>query len=261
MNQEEQVRKELEDEIFNGVTPESDDPPEDGIQDEQPVDDPWESVPSVIKDEIDGLRGKLSSYEQMEYRLKQAESRLGGVLNELHTAKEAAKQVKDSPSQKQIDDAAGNQASWDALKEDFSEWAEAIEYKIAKANEDVLSKIPVITPAEDKSESLRFELLSAIVSLKHPDWEEVNKEDDFNKWREDNKKFDSWKPSQIIEMMDEYKDFKAGLKSPREILESRKQRLGAAEIVKGKPIKSVKSEEDMSYEELRQLVANEVFSQ
>ena len=256
MTDEELARKELEDEIFNGIMPETaDDEAEETVQE----DDPWENVPGVIKEELEGLRGKLSNFEQIEYRLKQAESRLGGVLNELHAAKEAANQVSDAPSAKQIKDAAGNQESWDALKEDFSEWAEAIEYKIATANADILSKIPKYEAPDN--DALRIEFIGGIVSTKHENWEQIRDEPEFNQWREANNRPDSWNPIHIIKMLDDYQEYKAGLRSPKEILASRKQRLDSAEIVKGKPIRTIKSEDDMSIEEIRQLEAERIWAQ
>jgi hypothetical protein len=238
-------------------------------EDEASEPDPWEGLPKVVKDEIEGLRAKVSTIEQMDYRLKQAESRVGGLTNELHAAKKAAKEVADAPSQRQISEAATNNAKWDELKDDFPEWAEATEARLNAQREDILKQIPNVDSLMEKVKEssastlgeLKQEIYKIIIATKHPKWEQDVETPEFLDWWEKNGRRDSENPVDTIAILNDYAAFRESQRSPKEIMEERNNRLKVAQTTttRQRTIPS-KSEEDMTEAELRASIAAKVWA-
>jgi hypothetical protein len=231
--------------------------------------DPWAGIPPAIRDEIMGLRSKVESNAGLEVRLKQAESRIGGVLNELHAAKEAAKSVANAPSKEQIAEAAASQDHWDSLKEDFPDWTRATESRLAAERAEILKHVP---SAESIRQELReqnalemaeakAEMAGNIVAFKHPDWIATRDSPDFRQWNETHSrgKRDSNSPHEVIAILDEYAAHKATRKSTRDIAAERNDRLQGSQVPAGRRSTQQKSEADMSKAELRASVASEVW--
>lgn len=241
----------------------------DPNKEEQVIDDPWSSVPEVLKSEFEGLKSKLSQFENIEYRLKQAESRVGSVVNELSAAKKAAEATKNAPSAKQIEAAQYNSADWDELKADFPEWADATENRLAAQRSEILSQMPDIgtfksqlqEEYDGKLGDIRNEMLGSVVSLKHKDWQSTVAQEDFTKWFNETGQSDSWNPTDIINTLDNWAEYKKAQKSPDDIIAERKARLEQSQTQKSSaaPTRREKSEEDMTADELRQLIAREIW--
>ncbi len=231
---------------------------------EPEVVDPWSGLPDVVKQEIEGLRSKVSVLDQIEYRLKQAESRVGGLTNELHAAKEASKQVSEAPTAKQIAESSGTQEAWDALKDDFPEWAEATNFRLAAQRAEIVELIPDVEKlleqagqVSDKAiVDLKEELNETLVEIRHPDWLETINTEAFNKWWSGQGKKDAYNARGTIKILDEYVEYRASLPSAKDTLKERKQRLGNAELNHNKTrVAPAKSEDDMTTEELRASIA------
>ena len=232
------------------------------------IADPWAGIPTALKDEVVGMRAKVADVDAINFRLKQTESRLGGVLNELHAAKEAAKAVANAPTKAQIDQASTSQGKWNALKEDFPDWTEAMDEKLAADRAEILSKLPDIEAlrsemqaanAKDR-EVLEVKMGSAIVSLSHPKWQEMTNTPDYIEWHKQTGQRDSLDPLEVIAIFDEFKAFKSKQKSTQEIVADRKKRLELAQTTSGHKLAPIKSEADMSASELRASVARQVWS-
>ena len=152
----------------------------DEVPAEEPVD-PWAGIPAALRDEVMGLRSKVGEYDALSFRLKQTEARLGGITNELHAAKEAAKIVENAPTKEQIEQAATSQAAWDSLKEDFSEWTIAIEGKLTTERAEILKQVPNVEDLKQEMqtangaelEKLKIEFGTTVVALKHPDFKTI----------------------------------------------------------------------------------------
>ena len=70
------------------------------------VVDPWEGVNPALKGMFDSMSQTVQALQGADLRLKQAESRIGAITNELHAAKKAAEQVRVAPTAEQMAAAA-----------------------------------------------------------------------------------------------------------------------------------------------------------
>jgi hypothetical protein len=228
----------------------------------------WAQIDPAIQAEMDGLKAKISSVDAMEERLKQAERRLGGVLNELHAAKESAKQTNDAPSNEQMQQAAENQKAWDELKEDFPEWAAGIDNRIAATSAEIKKNIPDVTAMRQeiteefnaKYEDLLLRMSNNnVIASRHANWLNDVNSDEFQLWRQENNVPDTNDPATAISILDSYYEHKQSKPSVKDIKAEREQRLKSAETIPGRKMELPKSEADMTYEELRAHIAKETF--
>ena len=229
--------------------------------------DPWAGIPPALREEVEGLRAKLGSLDEMSYRLKQTESRLGGVLNDLHAAKEAAKTVVKAPTVEQMEQAASNKAAWDTLNEDFPEWNKATEHRLAAERAEIMSRIPDVesirkemqAASGEELERMKLDFGKTIVSFKHPKWTETIATEEFMKWQAETGAKDSFDPLEVIATMDAFYDHQSKQKSSGAIIAERKKRLEESQTTSGHRLPPAKSETDMSPSELRASIAKEVF--
>jgi hypothetical protein len=231
--------------------------------------DPWAGVPVALREEFEGMKAKVQGLEKIDFRLKQTESRLGSVQNELHAAKEAAKAVTNAPSKEQIAEAAASQGDWDALKEDFPEWTKATEGRLAAERAEILKQLPDVkaireeiqTAAAVELETFKEEMAGDLVEIKHPKWREIQKSPDFLQWHKANGERNSFKPSEVIQIFDDYEAHLATRKSPKEIAEERRQRLEQSQTTEGRRLPPTKSEADMTPSEIRAAAARQVWGE
>lgn len=229
--------------------------------------DPWSGIPAALREEVEGLRAKIGAMEAMDYRLKQTESRLGGVLNDLHAAKEAAKSVSNAPTQEQIAQASTNSDEWEALKEDFPDWTNAMDHKLAAERAEIMKQLPNVEAmrkelqdanAADR-QALEVKFGTNLVLFKHPDFLKTKETPEFKEWHAANGSKDSFDPLDVIATMDEFSAFKAKQKSPSVIAAERAKRLEQAQQIPGHKLPPTKSEADMSDSEIRASVAKQVW--
>ena len=229
--------------------------------------DPWANVNPVIKAELEALRSRVSTSDAMEERLKQAERRLGSVQNELHAAKEAAKTASEAPSKEQILEATENQKAWDELKDDFPEWAQGIESRIAATSAEIRKELPNVSAIREEISNefnqrytdLESRLTGGIIASRHPNWQEDVNSDEFQSWRQENNVADTLDPAVAIAHLNAYHEYKSSKPSVKDIKAEREQRLKTAENVTGRKLNAPKSEADMSEEELRAHIAASVW--
>ena len=174
------------------------------------------------------------------------------MLNELHASKEAAKATANAPTKEQIEKAAADSRDWAALKEDFPEWTQATENKLAAERAEILRQMPDVSSIRGESET--------IVSVKHPKWIETINSPDFVQWHAQSGKKDSENPIEVISILDEFTEFKKNQKAPRDIADERKKRLEASQTTPGQKIAPAKSEADMSESEIRASMAKQIWA-
>lgn len=101
----------------------------------EPAPDPWAGVPEVVKTQLESVSSKLAIVDRLPDRLRNIEGHIGGLTSQLKTALETAKAVEktggDAPTQAQIDAAAGSSEKWKRIKDDYPEWADAMEERLA----------------------------------------------------------------------------------------------------------------------------------
>lgn len=222
--------------------------------------DPWAGIPSALREEVEALQAKVSNFDQMDARLKQAERRVGAMTTELHAAKDAAKAVANAPTKEQIVDASASEAEWAELKEAFPEWTSATEKRIASANAETLKRIPdaevIKRQVAEQVETIAATMAGNLISLRHPDWKTIRDSKEFMDWQGDRNSDD---PIEVIGIFDEYKAYKASLKTPKQIEAERDERLAASVTPRGRNLRPPKAESDMTEAEIRARVAAEVW--
>jgi hypothetical protein len=257
----EKVRSEAEAEIFGGaepaLEPEETAPAEKNPETEKPKDDPWAGVAPALREQMEGMNQRMASLDEITARLKTAEGRVSALQSEL--AKKATQDVKKTPgaapSAAQVD-AAATDAEWEELKEDFPEWANALEKRIAATNENVRSLI------SKEQARMTEEVEKRIVSIKHPGYQKTIQDPDFKTWfqaqpAEFQKLANSMKADDAITVLDGYAAARG--KGPSRIQDRKKRLQEAATIPKGSQQAPIKSEADMSEAELRKKIASEIW--
>ena len=240
---------------------------------EEEEEDPWAGVSPALREQFESMSKRLEDAATLAERLKQAESRIGGITNELHNAKQAAKEAEKAPTQKEIDAAAEDEESWNELKEEFPVWADAIDHRLAAESakfKDLQEKIESLKmeypteEADKKLERMREELR---VEIRHPGWEKTVRSKEYGEWftkqpADIQEKANSIQSSDAIEVLDAYVKHKTKSgKTPAQIEEGRKKRLTNSELPSSSSRRvAKKSYDDMSDEEYRNKIADEVWS-
>lgn len=278
---EEEVRAEEAKAVWEGVEPEH--PPVEDVEEEEDTEetaeeeqeeapaDPWADVPEAVKNTLQGINSKLQGLDRMDMRLKQAESRLGSMANEFYNAKKAADKVDDAPTKKEMAAAAENQESWDALKEDFPEWADALEAGIKTKTADMDKTITELRGQiqqlshqpnnEPEIQELKRQIAIMPLATKHPDWEQVKDSAPFQAWlaaQPQNIQHDALAnpdPMAAAKVLDLFKKNKP----KSDVSKNRKARLEQSQEVRGKAPPKSAAEADMTEAEYRKRLKKELW--
>ena len=293
--QEKTAREEITKELWGDGKPavqdEPEENPEEGLQDadekgtaEEP--DPWAGINPAPRQEFESLKAKATEFDTVSERLKQAERRIGSITNELSQAKkaseEATKAKEDAPTKEQIDAAAKSKEEWEQLKEDYPEWADAIDKRLTAQREEIKKELGITGTlkqeiealkgagaSDEKIQEIKVEFSKQLVSLAHPKWETKVKSKEFTDWigtqADDVKtKCTSWNASDAIEVLDMFDGRENGgrkQKTADEIARGRRERLLRAETPSaGRVRRPSKQEDDMSDEEYRRKLARDLWT-
>ena len=246
------------------------------VEDDAVTDDPWEGVNPKLKDAFVSMTEQVKELGTSNHRVKQLESRVGAITNELHAAKAAAVTEKVAPTEEQMAAATQSDEKWERLKGDFPEWADAIDGRlnaIKGGSEDVVALKAEIESiktglAGKASEGVTNRLIAeAVTSYAHPKWKNTIQSADYAAW------LAIQKPEFITlaETSTDFSDaisvlsaFEASKKKPQrtasEIAAARSDRLRASGLPEGGKSDAPKSESDMSEQELRTKIGREIFS-
>ena len=241
--------------------------------------DPWAGVDPTLRKAFDEMSAKMKDLDEVGYRLKQTESRIGALQNQLHEAKKVAEEIKVAPTKEEIEKAVTDETSWSELKEEFPEWATAIDARLAKASssfkteQDKIKDSQATTTKQIEDKIVKLQELTetfekSLLEFKHPDWEKTISTPEYQGWilkqPEETKKLTTSKfAKDAVKVLNEFAKITEtqNNKSPAEIAAERKQRLKQAVSVDGKKTKPAKSEADMDEEELRKKLALEVWAE
>ncbi len=278
--EEAQMRSELFKEVFEGEAPvQAAEPVEDIYSRPEPKPDalakedeitPVQEADNAFQKTLDDINTRLTMLDTLENRLKQTERRLGSVQNEVFNAKKVAETVKEAPTEAEMATAAKTDKAWNDLKEDFPEWAVAIEAKIAasqikmpdvgnlRENLDNVSKTMITGPALERR----------LVSMMHPKWEQTILSAEYKNWLAtqpaniQTQALNGETADEAVDVLNRFRDFRIRSANPSKIASARKDRLesSVATPTSGKS-RPAKSEADMSTPELRQTIANEVWQE
>ena len=234
-------------------------------EEEKPAD-PFEGLPEVVKQKLLKIDDLEKSNQNLIHHVKTAEGRVAAMQRETEIAKRVKEEVdkKDSPTQKDISTASKNPEKWEQLKEDFPDWAEAMEEFVSSKLSSNKPQGPAIDPKQIEGyvnnqiqatqSQLSRRIEEAQLDGRHPSWRDDVRTNDFGTWLsnqaiEVRKLGDSQNAKDAIRMMDLFYESR---KTPaNEIKQTRSQRLAkAANPDKRSQTPPPKSLDEMNPEEL-----------
>jgi hypothetical protein len=226
--------------------------PEQVIETPAPVaEDPWKDVAPVLKETLENISSRLGEVDKLGHRFSSFEGRLGAVQNALAAAQAAKAQGDSAPNQQQIAAAAVSTEKWNKIKEDFPEWAEALDERLAAIPAASASQAPAVDAdaiartATEKA-AAQFEPHLRQLSEKlakaearelnraHPDLKQTVKTPEFQTWWNaqpaDRRAAADTDADTAIEMIGAYKQQREAAEAQKR---SNKQRLESAVTPKG----------------------------
>lgn len=230
---------------------------------EQP-EDPLASLPEAVRAKLAQIDQLAEANSQLLHHVKTAEGRVAAMQREFQQARMAQQQVvaQEAPSQRQIASAAKNPEKWENLKEDFPEWAGAMEEYVASQLGSVQSQQgidpqQVAAFVQQQVDLTKAEMRQAIeearVDGKHEGWKDTVNSLEFTQWftvqsPETRALANSDSARDAIRMLDLFQDTKK--RSASDIKQERGQRLAAAASTRTGQTPPPKTLDDMSAEEL-----------
>lgn len=217
-----------------------------------PAATPAAPAPPSAEERLALLEQRLQG---MDGTMRSTAGRVAAMQRDMATADAARKAAGDAPTKAAIDAAKGSLDKWDALKEDFPEWAEAMEQRLASlAPQAAPAPAPTIDKEGLKAE-LRREMEQDLIVEKYPDWRATAQTNEFQKWfkaqpAEFQAKAESERGRDVIQVLDRFNEAKT--KSVTDIRQTRQSKLDAAAGVAtpGRPAPRVKDESEMTEQEI-----------
>ncbi len=237
---------------------------------ETPVD-PWAGVNPALKQAFDTMSQQVVTLQATENRLRQAESRIGAINNELYAAKKAADTVKESPSAEQIAAASSSDEKWESLKGDFPEWAEAfdgrLDKKLAAKVAELKAEIQTAKAAGGPGvEELKNSFEERFLTVLKPKWRETIASPEWKTWLaqqppETVALTKSDHAEDAISVLSSFEGSTVRQKTATEIAAERKERIKTSVLPRGGKSAPVLSEADMTAAELRANIGKEIFAE
>ena len=156
-----------------------------------PAADPWEGVPPVLRETLDKLSATVNHIGPALRRLKSAEDRIEAIGN---ASKEAAKAATSAgaqaPTQAQVASASASGEKWKQIKDDFPEWADAMDERLAALGTAQAPQVDVDGLRRELAEGTRAQVAGAIdtaeerayVRFKHPAWRKTVTTPEYVDW-------------------------------------------------------------------------------
>ena len=224
--------------------------------------DPLAGLPEPVKQALARITELETANSQLLHHVKTAEGRVAAMQREFQQARQAQQAVapQDAPTQGDIAAAAKNPEKWEQLKQDFPEWAGALEeYVGAKLNgmQSGVQANQVVEYVQAQQAELRNQMQAAIeearVEGKYEDWRETINTPDFAQWfaiqpNEVRALADSPHGRDAIKMLDMFNNVRT--KPASEIRQERGARLAAAATTRPGQTPPPKTLDDLSPEEL-----------
>ena len=224
---------------------------------EQPVD-PLADLPEPVRQALAKITELETANAQLLHHVKTAEGRVAAMQREAQQARQAATQ--DAPSQVAIVNATKNPEKWEQLKQDFPEWASAMEEYVGSKLNGMASGVQATQVVDyvqqqlaGERENLRAAIEEAKVEGKYEDWRDTINTPDFAQWF-------AIQPSQVkaladspngrdaIKMLDMFNSVRT--KPAGNIKQERGARLAAAATTRPGTTPPPRTLDDLSPEEL-----------
>lgn len=238
--------------------------PEPEPQAQAPAD-PLAGLPEEVRAALAKIPQLEQANAQLLHHVKTAEGRVSAMQREFQMARQAASQVapQDAPSQNQVAAAAKNPEKWEQLKQDFPEWAGAMEEYVAAKLGSVQSAASGLDPravaafVQQQVDASKAEMTRAIeearIEGRYENWRDTVNSTDFVQWftvqpPEVRALADSAAARDAIRMLDMFHQTKT--RSATDIRQERGARLAAAATTRPGQTPPPKTLGDMSPEEL-----------
>lgn len=249
---------------FEASAPVPETPPQETPEPTEPAQeqavDPLAGLPEEVKIAL----GKITQLEQQNAQLlhhvKTAEGRVAAIQREFQQGRQAATAVDAAPSQGQMAAAAKNPEKWEQLKQDFPEWAGAMEEYVGSKLSGMQNGVQADQVMQYVQEQLAVErenmktaIEEARVEGRYENWRNTVNTPQFAQWfaiqsPEVKALADSPAAKDAIKMLDMF--HKLSAKSTSEIKQEREARLAAAATTRPGQTPPPKTLDDMSPEEL-----------
>lgn len=203
--------------------------PNDELEEDEPEGEEDEEVkedvsePASQEEPISTVTISKKEYDGLQSRVRNIEGRFGTMNAQMQKMLDAQKSVQssggDAPSSQQINSAKISSEKFKRLKEDFPEWAEAMEEELNLRTENIKSSIPRAPDlnnyiSRDDAQDLVGESRKlAYLDLKYSNWENEVRTNDFRMWylsQDDNMKAlaDSTDVNDSAKMLEAYFSFR-----------------------------------------------------
>lgn len=211
-------------------------------------EDPYAGLPEAAKERLRKLDELERSQTQLLHQVRTAEGRVSAMQRELEQAKKAAASAE-GPSQAQIAAAGKSLQKWESLKQDFPEWAEAME-EFVLANKSKADPVDIEAKVELNANAIVARYEKQRIERRYRNWEQEVRKPEFGSWLDSQPAevkalADSPISDDAIELLQKWY-------ATKEVKQERKAKLAAAATTKpGTSAASLgRSVEDMSPEEL-----------
>jgi hypothetical protein len=227
-------------------------------EDSKEVVDPYAGLPEVVKE-------KLGLVDKLQNDLKASNGRLASIQRDLDVAKQARLKTDDAPTEKAIEAAAKKSEKWEKLKEDFPEWAEAMDERLGSLalpraidpNQiQGLFGEQLVKAQQEFDQKIRAIQIERIEE-KHEGWLETINTPDFAAWMntqpaEIKALADSDKSRDAIKMLDLFEESRKRAFSANQtaIEQERQSRLDMAATRKGPSAPPPKGDEELTEDEI-----------
>ncbi len=163
------------------------------------------------------------------------------ISEQLATAKAAANNVSDAPTQAEIKKAATDPKEWGTLKEQYPEWALAteklVESRMPQSFDDKSFEAKIKQEIQGQTAAVRREIVDSALDAVYPGWKQEVNTPEFKAWFEKNSIKDSENVGDVVKMLKQYDASKVAVVATPKPTEaepsSREKRLAASVNPKG----------------------------
>ena len=239
-------------------TPQEPEPEQAQIEPEQP-EDPLAGLSPAVRAKLAQIDELAQANAQLLHHVKTTEGRVAAMQREAQQARQAA--MQDAPTQTAIASAAKNPEKWEQLKQDFPEWAGAMEEYVASKmggqQQQNLTPEQVTNYVQQQVAQTRAEMgrlmEEARIEGKYENWRDTVNTTEFAQWftvqsPETRALADSSAAKDAIKMLDLFNTSKSV--SATDIKQERGARLAAAATTRTGQTPPPKTLGDMSPAEL-----------
>jgi hypothetical protein len=159
----------------------------------QPEPEPEPEPQNLTQADIDRIRMEAAAEAEQKHikRIRDLSGEVGGLRQKLESMATAQAAAQDAgaaaPSTQQIKEASTSGAKLAALKEDFPEFAEALEEVLSTHTQPDLSEWERKLQAAEEDRKSTADKLETLAEMRrldkaHPDWEEVVSQTPYHEW-------------------------------------------------------------------------------